>query len=120
MNPKYHDAKLTGISIQENGDISLAFAGTNGGSFVCMLRGVKHFCCDNFREGNTIFDRQLTESPAAMAKDLRKLLFALPDEVPKELASLRAQIESGGLSFYKLDASYGATVVAICERIDET
>jgi hypothetical protein len=119
MDVPYHDANLIAVRIEDSGDIVLSFRAAAGGLFRCVLRGVRHFCCDNFREGNTILGRVSSDKAAVRERDLRKLIFALPTESPEQLQSLRESIASGSLVFYKLVESYGATVLAVCEEVQE-
>jgi len=120
MNVPYHDAKLNTIQITQNGDIALSFRSLTGDKFHCTLRGVKHFCCDNFREGNTVLDRRSSESTDARDKDMRKLLFLRASETSQELHQLHDAIDKGALAFYKLCSSYGAVVLAVCEDVLES
>ena len=132
MDARLHDSQFMGIRIlstaknDEGEDIQLSFTSVEGEIFQIILRNTQMLKCDNFRNGNTVFDISELKSNEVSRHALERL--ACHDDIEyvrglnedgltKETERIREIIRSG-MKYIEMGSSYGADLLAICERVE--
>jgi hypothetical protein len=96
----------------------LSFRTEDGEPFEIMLHGVSHFKCDNFRQGNIVFDVEQVSAGDILSDEFEALLYLKKDERPDFSTKIMAKLESGELKFLRIGSSYGAEISAIFRRLE--
>ena len=115
----YHDTKLRSIDTEDSGDIILSFENYSGMLFSLTLKGTTHFCCDNFRETNVVFDCKQLDKDEVKKDDIERLLQSVPEDGVSKHDAVLNSLELDQCVFFKLTPSYGARVLALCKLLEE-
>lgn len=132
MDARLHDSQFMGIKIlgagknDEETDIQLSFISVEGESFHIILRNTQMFKCDNFRGGNTVFELSEPKADQISRHALERLACHDDIEYVRDLDAERLtketerilQIVRSGKKFIEMGSSYGANLLAICERVE--
>jgi hypothetical protein len=106
----YHDGFFEGVLITDR-EVHFAIRSVSGERRALTLSGVKGLSIEGIREGNVILNlRALSISQVLRDAELSRLL-------SRHFSAAPANLGSGATVFW-LEASYGAEVVAVCERVD--
>ena len=102
----YHDGYLDGISLKDR-EVQLAIRSIDNERSVVSLQGVERLKVDNFREGNILADLWwLTAEEALQTPNVSRQIADAFGAVAPELC------------VFVLESSYGANLVAVCERAE--
>jgi hypothetical protein len=106
----YHDGFLEGFLIIER-DAYIAIRSVTSERRVLTLLGVRGLSIEGLREGNIVLNLRVLSISQALCD--AEVLRMLVERVHANPGNLGAE----GMVFW-LEASYGAEVIAICERVD--
>jgi hypothetical protein len=122
MNVDFHDANLVSIQIGQQKEIRITCELQSGQTATVRLSGVSHFRCNDFREGNIVFEFECIRSVKVDKSEFKWLLDVDKGEFSDYIDKLCDQVEQGQLEYVKLTPSYGAMLSALCERcqVDES
>jgi len=56
VEPYFHDGMVEGIDVSDDRSGEILLKAVNGKRYRLILIGLERFRCENFREGNIIFD----------------------------------------------------------------
>jgi hypothetical protein len=127
--PNFHDALLAGILVKDK-TATLLLTQADGGEYRLQLTGVRGLQVDNFKEGNIILDLEVCAEHQAGQANVRQgleHLFPVPaasaaPEYRQRHEELFArnltELAKGETILLILNASYGAELVALCERVE--
>lgn len=132
MDARLHDSLFTGIMIlgtaenDKRTDIQLCFTSVKGESFQIILRNIQMFKCDNFREGNTVFEIRELKAEEVSRHSLERLACHDDIEYVRGLGEERLTKETeqisdiirSGMKYIEMGSSYGADILAICENVE--
>jgi hypothetical protein len=107
---------------------TLSISRSDGARWQIELAGVRYLKADEFREGNIIFEVEITVGCAPSREVLETLVSrpheaAAPEYQDKYRAHIDALIEdvgTGRLTLVSLSSSYGCELIALCERASGT
>lgn len=135
MDPRLHDSNFTGIAVlraddrDEERDIRLSFESENGECFNVTLHSCKLFRCDNFRQGNVVFELSELKADKVSRHDVERLVCLDDVEYVRNLNEERLTedtdkifdlIRSRKMKFIKMGSSYGAELFALCKEAKVT
>jgi ribosome biogenesis GTPase A len=118
MLDKLHDADLLAVIISDTNlkETTLRFKSVEPKIYEVTLHNVQHFRCNNFLEGNTVFEVSVLKNILISIEPLLWMLEQYDDH--KYAESFIERIQQGKLTFIKVDSSYGAQIVAVAETIE--
>jgi len=123
--PYLHDGYVLGIAIREKSSIEITVKDVQENHYQIRLNSVQRFRCEEFLEGNIIFDATIKSGAAPDDGSLRRLMPAphplaeqqYHSKAEQYLDEVQEKIKSGDLAFFEITASYGCTVLALCKAI---
>ena len=110
----FHDASLQSIDIRD-GETVLRLRGVDESVHHIYLRAVKRLRGLDFREGNIVFEIEVTAGSMPSMKVLRRLFDLEENEHPDFLEKFAKGIEKGDLTLVHLTPSYGCELIALCK-----
>ena len=131
MDSRLHDSLFMGIRILGTGkkgeerNIRLFFVSDKGDSFQITLHNTQMLKCDNFRQGNIVFDLSELNPDKVSRIDIERLIChddiehvrnLNEERLTKDTERISEIIRSGEMKFIKMGSSYGAVLLALCER----
>ncbi|WP_441707066.1 hypothetical protein [Hyphomicrobium sp. 2TAF46] len=125
--PSFHDGNLTGVQLAE-GQVTLTLKRVDGQMYELVLSSVQALQMDDFREGNIINRLRVIQGSVPHSEILERLF---PPPHPsaaenyhaahaKSLQTKALKVEAGEAVVILIDPSYGADLVAFCDRITIT
>ena len=113
----FHDSQLIGLRCIEPRVMRLSFVLVNQEKVDLLVHDIVAFRCDNFREGNIVF--QVEEPPMAHieAEEVSHLL-QIPDPSHHHVETLVNRITTGELLYLRVEGSYGAEITAACGNVE--
>lgn len=111
----FHDSELTGVAIPQPKEIRLTFKLLDGKMANVCLQGIRYFKCDNFLEGNIVFDFEEVPPDGIAPSDYSALLLIEDGAQPEFLQRLKEELAEGSLKFFRLESSYGAEIRVLCK-----
>lgn len=109
-----HDSLLTGIQGAEGKDLLLFFTSEDGQDFTLRLQGVEQFLCNEFREGNIVFDIVIESKDRFDRNALRKLLELGKNRSSSALESYAERLSEGEIILLTVTCSYGCEILCVC------
>ena len=116
-NIQFHDSLLLSVEITGQDKICLSLRTESGDPYRINLDGVRHFKCDGFREGNTVFEIEQVSSDDIKNEEMEALLHLSKGKRTEEFTRLLIEVSDGTLMFLRISASYGANVISISQNI---
>ena len=108
----YHDGTLDGVLLLDRGDVvELLLTDAGGASSRLRLTGVRAFQAEDLRQGNIVCD--IEAWTVARARPRRDLAEAVQVRLHWRLEQLPSEI-----LVFRLTCSYGASILAVCERVE--
>jgi hypothetical protein len=124
-SPNLHDGFLDGILLAGENRATVLLRTVAGQSFSMQIIGVEALVCNDFRQGNIIFDVQIVSRVVA-SEDTLGHLFVPPhpdaalefhDEHKRFLGRQISRIKDGELKLVSIESSYGCNLKALCQDI---
>lgn len=114
VSPKLHDAKLWKIELNEPSTVILGFRDQAGLVYYMTLLSVEYFKCDDFREGNIVFEVTEADPAHIDMPALRRLLHLRENETTQQLQNIINELRSRTKKLIQLTPSYGSEITCIC------
>ncbi|MDA1324284.1 MAG: hypothetical protein O3C34_06030 [Proteobacteria bacterium] len=99
-------------------DIVLSFRSVAGEAFEAVLHSVSDFRCDNFRQGNIVFEMIEVPPREVSRREIEHLKQIGPEDFPEHMEQVLLSIETGEYKFIRLGSSYGAVLCALCRSME--
>lgn len=126
ISPNFHDGYIVGIELKKDKTVHLKLQTLDDKQFILEMQGVERLLCNEFAEGNIIFDIVIINNREPNEKSLRYLL-GEPHPKAQELyirqhqemiAREKANILKGEKVFVNITTSYGCELHCICRSLN--
>jgi hypothetical protein len=116
VEPTLHDARLTGIALLGDGSARLGIQRLDGSQVELVLYEVIRLQMDGFCEGNVVLDVTLTPVGDGSLGDVAAAYGAAIDS--SFLAPELKRLRDLGAVVFRLNPSFGASLVSVCRRVE--
>ncbi len=115
--PSFHDGSFDGVWIPGENMAHLFLTTVDHKRFTVVLDGVKALHLENVREGNVVFDVNLTDTGQLTESHLESLYELSNVARDRQIATLLASARQAGLRMLEMTTSYGAEGVVLFKDI---
>lgn len=110
-----HDANLNSIELLKDDRIKLGLSDDENKTRHVIFAGVKSLICNNFREGNIVFEMDELPFNSIDKNIVESVLGISEGDSSDYVKKILSEIHSGSLKIIRIRPSYGADIIILCE-----